>query len=1022
MSLYEENNLPGVFTEVVAKYGEDYDTSQFGTGDSVVLVGTAFDGPVGKVVKVYSPAHGKYIYGNAYNPRTRKEATLTAGIQDAWDRGCRTIYAVRVGGKEIYKDFQLATDANFKLRVSGLFPSNDNKQLAVCLESGSADGSGSLKIFKEAKRATIKEKKYGLVEDPSEILVNDINFDMNGLTADDELIDLIKVVNGHQFNNVIKLSIVDHDGNDVTLSSRDAKAIKISDMFPGLYLIGRGANVVSDVDTEVVLSTNANGDLVKKLIKNTNIIKDYPLFSVKEDLDKLLGTPSLTQYSFLTVPGKLNELFTLDGIDYEEVDMSLYESYEKLGSGFAINAGLKKDALGRPKVIEITDKDKRISPIKSGVFSMLEQFEVNYRVLLGYNADDKIKGRLPKLNDFIVSKPKKVTLKDEVIELVPVIKEDDFTAPKNYKVSVEVITDEEYETKYKIEPSDIKLDKVVREVSLIDIEAKAKLDSTSKYDKVSVKEGSLFLIANSVQEGIDGSLFPVAASAPVDPITNEGGSVLEVALELFIYSKGKLQSLHEVQETGIAPELNRIYGQVVFTEGKFFCANKVSTREGKQIVLFKEASVQDIVADSGKKHISVAMDKDIFNVVEIIDPAAGGLLNSDPAAGGITYVAGEVLGTCDQIFKAEEDLLVTSITTAYSNEVIKGNVTTHGNEIKIKTNQQDYITIDEFGQILAADKDFAKIFGVNIINETKSQEYVEEILTVNDVVEDSVSIPTQADREVGHDYSKLIRFRTTDNFARLLAQHCAYSSLKTAPTHGVIGVTPLLNTSLESVDKKAEALIAMQLESTLVAKKDNGQNMLDKDNVPHHIGKNISVTVCQYPVTTTNNFTFISNLAAGYAGMVSKLPIDQSSTCQPISIPSPTVTFNQYQLRNLTNAGFVTVKESQTQGLVITDGVTMAPPQDVFRRLSCCRISNAVDDILRNACEPFIGKQNSPANQDSLRTAIKSGLDAVKDKLIEGYEFRMDIDSTTKQLGKINIYYKIVPVYEIKEIKNNITI
>ena len=27
-----------------------------------------------------------------------QEATLVANIQDAWERGCRTIYAVRVGG------------------------------------------------------------------------------------------------------------------------------------------------------------------------------------------------------------------------------------------------------------------------------------------------------------------------------------------------------------------------------------------------------------------------------------------------------------------------------------------------------------------------------------------------------------------------------------------------------------------------------------------------------------------------------------------------------------------------------------------------------------------------------------------------------------------------------------------------------------------------------------------------------------------------------------------------------------
>lgn len=1009
MSLYEDNNLPGVFTEVVTQYGEDYDMSQFGTGDSICVIGTAFDGPVGKQVKIYSPAHGRYIFGAAFNAKTRKEATLTAGIQDAWDRGCRTIYAVRIGGKEIFKDFQLSTDSNFKLRVSGLFPSNANKQLAVCLERGNeVDGEGSLKIFKKADRATVKEKKFGLVENQSQVLENEISFDMNGLTNNDELIDLIKLVNSQSFNNVIKLSIVDHEGNDVTLSSKEAKTLKVSDMFSGVYLIGRGANITNKIDTEMILGINEEGGLVKKLIKNTNITKDYPLFSAKGDLDKLLDTPSLEEYGFLTVPGKLDELFTVDEIDYEEVDASLFDTYEKLGSGYAINAELKRDAKGgRPKVVEVTDKDKRISAITGGTFSMLENFKVDYRVMLGLNADDKIKGRLPKINDFIVSKPNDIILKDGVIELTPVVNQDDFTAPKVYEVSVEGICEEELGG-YLIEPSAVKLDKVIREVSLIDKDAFNKLNSESKFEKVSVKEGSLFLLSEAVTNK-DGVLSPV-------PDNNE------IRLELFIYTKGQLQSLHEEQEVGEEPNLNSIYGEVVFSEGKFFCASQAVPRAGVQIVKFKEATMAEVVGeDVAMAHVAVAMDNDIFTVVKATDPTEGGALLEE--AGVVIYPAiGTVIGTCDQIFKAEQDLLVTAIETAYSNEIIKdiASPILKKNRIRIRTNQQDYITVEEFAQILEADKDFSKLFTVKIVNDTKAQEYVEDMMGGDNV--NCLVIPAQLDREVGYDYSKLIRFRTTDNFARLLAQHCAYASLKTAPTHGFIGVTPLLNTSLESVDKKVEALMEMQIESTLVAKKPNGQNMLNKDSVPHHIGRNISVTVCQYPIVTANNYTFISNLAAGYAGMVSKLPIDQSSTCQPITIPVPTITFNQYQLKNLTNAGFVTVKESQLQGMVVTDGVTMAPAENVFRRLSCCRIANAIDDILRNECEPFIGKQNSPANQNALRTAIKSGLDAVKDRLIEGYEFRMNIDSSTKQLGKIEIYYKIVPIYEIKEIKNHITI
>ena len=42
MSLIDQNSiLPGVITEIESDYSSDYDTSLFGTTDSVVIIGTA---------------------------------------------------------------------------------------------------------------------------------------------------------------------------------------------------------------------------------------------------------------------------------------------------------------------------------------------------------------------------------------------------------------------------------------------------------------------------------------------------------------------------------------------------------------------------------------------------------------------------------------------------------------------------------------------------------------------------------------------------------------------------------------------------------------------------------------------------------------------------------------------------------------------------------------------------------------------------------------------------------------------
>jgi hypothetical protein len=265
-----------------------------------------------------------------------------------------------------------------------------------------------------------------------------------------------------------------------------------------------------------------------------------------------------------------------------------------------------------------------------------------------------------------------------------------------------------------------------------------------------------------------------------------------------------------------------------------------------------------------------------------------------------------------------------------------------------------------------------------------------------------------------------IPYKTTDNFARHLAQHCTYTSLKTAPTHGVMGCSKLLDVNLNSVAKKVDAVNGLDL--NLYAKKSNGRDMLDRNNLPYPIGKNISVVFGQYVVSMSDGYSYISNGATGYAGMISVLPLDQSSTSQPISIPTPMYDLTNFQLEKLTQKGVVTFKQSYTKGYVVTDGVTMAPVTSSFRRLNVTRIVNTIEEVIRAATEPFIGKQNHLANRNSMQTAIKSALDKLKGKLIEDFDFKLIIDPANTKLGIVDIDYTIIPIYEIREVRNRISV
>ena len=348
--------------------------------------------------------------------------------------------------------------------------------------------------------------------------------------------------------------------------------------------------------------------------------------------------------------------------------------------------------------------------------------------------------------------------------------------------------------------------------------------------------------------------------------------------------------------------------------------------------------------------------------------------------------------------------------------------TQHGtqNVITIMSTEFDYCTIEEFVELLNEDENLRKYFTFKLTtNGTINKD--ELLYDVFELEAGPFTVTMESDRTKTYDTSLYIPYRTTDNFARQLAQHCTYTSLKTAPTHGVIGCTKLKNTNLTSIANKVNELLALDL--NLFLKKENGKDKLDQNNLQYPIGRNISIVLGQYSFSTVDNHTYISNGVSGYAAMVSCLDLEQSSTNQPINIPSPMYELTNHQLGKLTQKGFVTFKQSYTKGYVVTDGVTMAPSTSAFKRLSVTRISHAVEEAIRTATEPYIGKQNHLANRNAMQTAIKSGLEALKGTLIEAYSFDMQTNNrNAEKLGIVYINYKIVPIYEIREVRNVISV
>ena len=926
--------LPGVITEIIPDYAQDYDTSEFGSTESVTIIGTAFNGPVGKVVPIFSPEHAKYIFGDSFDAKTRREANLVPEIYDAWGRGCRTIYAIRVSGKEIYKDYQFATETKLKLRVSGIFPSNENKDVFLNYAANQSENSdaGVIRIFKPADRDNMREKMQGLVLNQSEMLITDIKLAGYGITKDSRLVDVINIVNGAESNNVLRLAIVDENGADVTASSKEAQSLCVGVMFPGVYTIGRdkaaeGVTVKTQVDyvlaSKAKPHTNYREAIWKELNVNSDVNTEFPLFAkAMNDLSALLPTSADINGEWLKAVGMIDKIAIKNKVDYEEVELDEFDLYQRLGSGYAQTAqivalkGAMDDHIRGYKVtVPDSNNVNRVIGIEDGIYSMLENHSTNYTVLASANAETKISGKLPRKDVFKKREAGTFKLSDsgtEVIEIATKINEKDFSDSKAVKIVIKSV-----ETENAIDQAAIlkNLDTSIKARRIVGIKSEGET-AAAKHP-----EGTLVAVnGTSLKKVVKGALVSESVNGYFLADTDDG-------LKLYNCVEGTL-SEHSVREGNA----------IIATNGQY--AN-VYQRNGSEI--YEPISTLAEIANT-------ELDED-YTLCHVEDLATGLTVN---------------------VFSTEAQ----------------------------------WMTFGELVDRLNENEVFAKLFKASALKP--------------DTEVGSLVQGTGQDKgKTYFDTTMYVPYTTTDNFARHLAQHCVYTSLKTFPTHGIIGCAKLNGVNLSTIADRVNEILALDLD--LYAKRPNGNNMLNNNNMPHPIGRAISIPFVQYTVTTGNGYNYVSNGAAGYAGMVSTLDADKSSTNQPINLPTLAFELSNYQLSKLTGKGIVTVKTT-TQGTVVTDGVTMAPVDSAYRRLSTTKVINVVDAALREVIEPYIGSQDNLATRNSLQTAITSRLNKLKEKLISYYKFNIISDSSAARLGIIKVQYVVIPYNEIKEVRNTLSV
>lgn len=934
-----DNVLPGVFTEIDSKLTGDYDTSLFGTTDSIVVIGTAFDGPVGVPSPVYSVDHANYLFGKNYDAKTRKEASLVTGIEDAWNRGCRTIYGMRINGKDCVKDFDFCANLNYKLRIKSRYPSNLAKQCYFKYDN--TDGLETITIYKPAARATIAEKMNGLVESANCVMASEIRLAEDyGFTKATRLSEVINLVEDTAItnNNVLELQIIDENGKVVT-NDNDAAVVTLGHLFPGVYFIGRESSSIEKVtdvtvklvvdETDQVPYDGFEGKYFKVLNMNTDVTSNMPIhYSSLKDMRALLEKVGITMDeadNYLKVAEETNKAFPEDKVDYEEKSLTNFEIYKKLGSGYAVTAVAERrtdkdnnELVPRVKEAPLTDSARIQYLGDEGIYGILQDTKIRYHVLANdINADAVISGKLPKAAEFKTTVANDIEILGGLVNVKAKVEKDDAHKPRKFAFTV-------FEhAKDVISKSDVAEEsaKIIGKDTEENI-----LAATNVPEGEIVTDGSALYVAN------DKGIFVVTVEAKYDGLYLTGDSLLK------------------------------------FVNGE-------------------KAEAHGVTA----KYIIAETNSDVF-LVEVGAGLASSLFLCD---------VNEALTTDEEEF---------GLFTVYQDSSVGTN------KVLISYPKLDELTLQDFVEMLN-ESELAKKFVFSLTQEGRinKEEYV------GDIAKDSLNKEEvlEADRTRGYDYTMHIPYMTTDNFARQLAQHCTYTELKTYPTHGVIGCKTVSDLSKTYLAEKLASV--REFSWDMYAKNQQGRHMLDANNQPYNIGRSVSVTLFQNQFTTNTNYTAIVNGATSYAAFVSQLDVGQSSTGQPIGL-TPMYEFSRTQLEILSALGLVTLRNSFTQGYVVTDGVTMAPNSDLLRRLFNTRVMHFCEDLIRAACDPFLGKTNNEVNRNSLSTAITSNLNKVLDQLIRRFEFKITDDGTAEQFTYIDIDYVIVPMNEIREIRNYIKV
>lgn len=231
-------------------------------------------------------------------------------------------------------------------------------------------------------------------------------------------------------------------------------------------------------------------------------------------------------------------------------------------------------------------------------------------------------------------------------------------------------------------------------------------------------------------------------------------------------------------------------------------------------------------------------------------------------------------------------------------------------------------------------------------------------------------------------------------------------------TIGMMGVEPATTSSIADVNTWVKRLTVQDLSDP-----NRAANIM-----PLLGSRYINVVAFEPVFDNLGGLPYTANGQAAYAGMVSSLMPHHSPTNKSMPNARRTrFDLSNTQLAALSGMRLVSMRKKPNRNPVITEAITAAPTGSDFKNLSTVRITFSAMDVVREVCDPFIGQPNTQAKRNAMEAAITKGLQGmVEVGALRKFAFTIASSPSQQVLGLIDIDLVLVPVFEIKKIRTTV--